>query len=91
MAKDTKEQLVQTIWDSPCFGIQLDETTDVAGLAQLIVLFVVYLIMKCLKIFYFVKSLEIFPHYQFRTETNPVHEWIVQYLVNGFNLSSTRK
>lgn len=37
MACDTKEQLVQIIRGSPCFGIQLDESTDVAGLAQLIV------------------------------------------------------
>lgn len=37
MAYDTKEQLVGAIRGSPCFGIQLDETTDVAGLAQLIV------------------------------------------------------
>jgi len=37
MAYDTKEQLVRRIRGSPCFGIQLDESTDVAGLAQLIV------------------------------------------------------
>jgi len=37
MASNTKEQLVQTIQESPWFGIQIDETTDVAGLAQLIV------------------------------------------------------
>jgi len=37
MAYDTKEQLVRRIRGSPCFGIQLNESTDVAGLAQLIV------------------------------------------------------
>lgn len=37
MAYDTKEQLVRAIRASPCFSIKLDETTDVAGLAQLIV------------------------------------------------------
>lgn len=37
MSYDTKEQLVRAIRGSPCFGIQLDESTDVAGLAQLIV------------------------------------------------------
>lgn len=37
MVYDTKEQLVRRIRGSPCFGIQLDESTDVAGLAQLIV------------------------------------------------------
>lgn len=35
MAYDTIEQLVRR--DNPCFGIQLDESTDVAGLIQLIV------------------------------------------------------
>ncbi|KAL4125866.1 hypothetical protein QTP88_010103 [Uroleucon formosanum] len=37
MAYDTKEQLVRRIRGSPCFGIQLDESADVAVLAQLIV------------------------------------------------------
>ncbi|VVC42245.1 Hypothetical protein CINCED_3A019062 [Cinara cedri] len=37
MACDTKEQLVRRIRVSPCFGIQLDENTNVAGLARLIV------------------------------------------------------
>jgi hypothetical protein len=40
IAYDTKEQLVQAIRGSPCFDIQLYETTDVAGIAQLIVLYV---------------------------------------------------
>ena len=33
MVYDTKEQLVEEIRGSPCFGIQLDETTDIAGIA----------------------------------------------------------
>jgi len=37
MAYDTKEQLVRRIRGSPCFGIQLDESANDAGLAQLIV------------------------------------------------------
>lgn len=37
MANNTKEQLIQAVRTSPWFGIQIDETTDVAGLAQLIV------------------------------------------------------
>ncbi|CAH1114605.1 unnamed protein product [Psylliodes chrysocephalus] len=37
MASNTKEQLVLVIRECPWFGIQIDETTDVAGLAQLIV------------------------------------------------------
>ena len=37
MAHDTKEQLVGALQGSPCFGIQLDKTTDVAGITQLIV------------------------------------------------------
>ena len=34
---DTKEQLVGAIRGSPCFGIWFDETTDFAGIAQMIV------------------------------------------------------
>jgi hypothetical protein len=37
MVYDTKEQLVGAIRGSSCFGIQLDETTDVAGIAQMTV------------------------------------------------------
>lgn len=37
MANNTKEQLVQAVRESSWFAIQIDETTDVAGLAQLIV------------------------------------------------------
>jgi hypothetical protein len=37
MSKDIKEQLLTRIKCSPKFALQIDESTDVAGLAQLLV------------------------------------------------------
>ena len=37
MAKDLKEQLLEKPRDCTCFGLQLDESVDVSGEAQLLV------------------------------------------------------
>lgn len=37
MAEDVTEQLLEQVKDSPCFALQLDESTDVANAAQLLV------------------------------------------------------
>jgi hypothetical protein len=38
VSEDIKEQLLTRIKSSPKFALQVDESTDVAGLAQLLVL-----------------------------------------------------
>ena len=48
-------QLVRAIPGSPCFGIQLDETMDVTGVAQVIVCILRILKIKYLKISHFVR------------------------------------
>ncbi|XP_064423610.1 zinc finger MYM-type protein 6-like [Latimeria chalumnae] len=37
MAADVKEQLLESVCQSPCFSIQIDESTDISDAAQLLV------------------------------------------------------